>query len=121
VIKNTRMYLPGARLASGLCRHSCLEHEHVPADEDTLVRQSNDRLPAAALALSTKKVWEVIRSQRDLNLPAHKVRCRSPEPLCSSFQTLEVHMPRCKVPVALLHGRRRCAVTARCQAEHDRL
>ena len=38
------------------------------------MRQSNDRLPAAALALSTKKVWEVIRSQKDLNLPAHKVR-----------------------------------------------
>ncbi len=45
------------------------------ADEDTLVRTSADKLPAAALALSTKKVWEVIRTQRDLNLPAHKVRC----------------------------------------------
>jgi hypothetical protein len=39
------------------------------------VRTSADKLPAAALALSTKKVWEVIRTQRDLNLPAHKVRC----------------------------------------------
>ena len=38
------------------------------------MRPSDDKLPAAALALSTKKVWEVIRSQRDLNLPAHKVR-----------------------------------------------
>lgn len=37
------------------------------------MRRSTDKLPAAALALSTCKVWEVIRSQRDLNLPAHKV------------------------------------------------
>ena len=39
------------------------------------MRHSPDKLPAAALALSTSKVWEVIRSQRDLNLPAHKVQC----------------------------------------------
>ena len=50
-------------------------HRVCAADEDTLVRTSGDKLPAAALALSTKKVWEVIRSQRDLNLPAHKVCC----------------------------------------------
>ncbi len=101
MIKNTRMYLPGARLASGLCRHSCLEHEHVPADEDTLVRQSNDRLPAAALALSTKKVWEVIRSQRDLNLPAHKVRPGSREPVFFPFDDAPwciCHEAKCLLP-----------------------
>lgn len=43
------------------------------ADKESLVRVSNDKLPAAALSLSTSKVWEVIRSQKDLNLPAHRV------------------------------------------------
>jgi protein SEY1 len=32
------------------------------------------RLPGSALPLSFAKMWEVVRSQRDLNLPAHKVR-----------------------------------------------
>lgn len=32
-----------------------------------------DRLPVDALALSMRSIWEVIRSQKDLNLPAHKV------------------------------------------------
>ena len=44
------------------------------ADEDTLVRVSRDKLPGDALALSLQKVWEVIRDQKDLNLPAHKVQ-----------------------------------------------
>ena len=44
-----------------------------PADKESLVRVSNDKLPGVALALSTSRVWEVIRSQKDLNLPAHKV------------------------------------------------
>lgn len=43
------------------------------ADKESLVRVSNEKLPAAALALSTSRVWEVIRSQKDLNLPAHRV------------------------------------------------
>lgn len=43
------------------------------ADEDTLVRVSGDKLPGDALPLSLQKVWEVIRDQKDLNLPAHKV------------------------------------------------
>ena len=57
------------------------------------MRTSGDKLPAAALALSTKKVWEVIRSQRDLNLPAHKVRHSMPAVL----RTLPAcwHMSHC--------------------------
>lgn len=39
---------------------------------------SKDKLPGDALALSLQKVWEVIRDQKDLNLPAHKVPCFSP-------------------------------------------
>jgi len=35
---------------------------------------SSDRLPGSALPLSLATMWEVVRSQRDLNLPAHKVR-----------------------------------------------
>ena len=38
------------------------------------MRTSRDKLPGDALALSLQKVWEVIRDQKDLNLPAHKVR-----------------------------------------------
>ncbi len=37
------------------------------------MRVSRDKLPGDALALSLQKVWEVIRDQKDLNLPAHKV------------------------------------------------
>ena len=48
-----------------------------PVGEDTLVRVSRDKLPGDALALSLQKVWEVIRDQKDLNLPAHKVRVAS--------------------------------------------
>ena len=41
------------------------------------MRASGDKLPGHALALSLQKVWEVIRDQKDLNLPAHKVRVAS--------------------------------------------
>ena len=41
------------------------------------MRVSRDKLPGDALALSLQKVWEVIRDQKDLNLPAHKVRVAS--------------------------------------------
>ena len=51
------------------------------AEEDSLVRVSNDKLPGHALALSLQKVWEVIQHQKDLNLPAHKVRCGLHMPL----------------------------------------
>lgn len=40
--------------------------------EDALPR-SSDRLPADSLTVSTQNIWEVIKSQQDLNLPAHKV------------------------------------------------
>ena len=43
------------------------------AGEDSLVHVSRDALPGDAFALSMSKVWEVIKSQKDLNLPAHKV------------------------------------------------
>ena len=43
------------------------------AGADSLVHVSQDALPGDAFALSMNKVWEVIRSQKDLNLPAHKV------------------------------------------------
>ena len=38
------------------------------------MRVSRDKLPGDALTLSLQKVWEVIRDQKDLNLPAHKVQ-----------------------------------------------
>jgi hypothetical protein len=38
-----------------------------------LVR-AGDKLPADSLVLSTKNIWSIIKSQKDLNLPAHKVR-----------------------------------------------
>ena len=41
---------------------------------------SQDALPGDAFALSLNKVWEVIRSQKDLNLPAHKVCCNLSSP-----------------------------------------
>ncbi len=43
-----------------------------PADDDSLVR-GEEKLPGDAFALSVRNIWEVIRSQKDLNLPAHKV------------------------------------------------
>jgi len=43
------------------------------AGDNSLVRVSQDALPGDAFALSLNKVWEVIKSQKDLNLPAHKV------------------------------------------------
>ncbi len=43
------------------------------AGDNSLVRISQDALPGDAFALSLNKVWEVIKSQKDLNLPAHKV------------------------------------------------
>ena len=43
------------------------------AGDDSLIRISEDKLPGDSLALSMGKVWEVIKDQKDLNLPAHKV------------------------------------------------
>lgn len=42
-------------------------------DGEGYLRPSDDKLPGDALALSMEKVWEVIRDNKDLNLPAHRV------------------------------------------------
>jgi hypothetical protein len=49
---------------------------HVPsaAGDNSLVRTGDGRLPADSLVLSTRNIWGIIKSQKDLNLPAHKVR-----------------------------------------------
>ncbi len=44
-----------------------------PPDEETLLR-GDEKLPGDSFALSIRNIWEVIRSQKDLNLPAHKVQ-----------------------------------------------
>lgn len=36
--------------------------------------RSTDQLPGSSLGLSMGKLWQIIREQRDLNLPAHKVQ-----------------------------------------------
>jgi hypothetical protein len=43
------------------------------AVDDTLVVKPVDKLPADSFALSSENIWKIIRSQKDLNLPAHKV------------------------------------------------
>ncbi|KAK9811028.1 hypothetical protein WJX73_007637 [Symbiochloris irregularis] len=42
-------------------------------EDESLVAHSGDRLPGSSLALSMSELWQVIKEQRDLNLPAHKV------------------------------------------------
>lgn len=37
------------------------------------MREAEDKLPGQALPLSMQRLWQVIREQKDLNLPAHKV------------------------------------------------
>lgn len=59
-----------ARLSQCHCEQKACLH---CAGEDSLVHVSRDALPGDAFALSMSKVWEVIKSQKDLNLPAHKV------------------------------------------------
>ncbi|GLC63350.1 hypothetical protein PLESTF_000026900 [Pleodorina starrii] len=49
-----------------------LRRRFSPDDEDTLIR-GDERLPGDSFALSTRNIWDVIRAQKDLNLPAHKV------------------------------------------------
>ena len=51
--------------------------------EDTLLRAGEGKLPGHALALSMARVWEAIREQRDLNLPAHKVPAAPRAPAAS--------------------------------------
>lgn len=40
---------------------------------DSLVRVSSEKVPGNAVMLSMAKVWEVIKDNKDLNLPAHRV------------------------------------------------
>ena len=70
------------------------------AEEDSLVRVSPDKLPGHALGLSMQKVWEVIREQKDLNLPAHKVVHGSN--VATSTAGLQMHAHMCAN--AILHG-----------------
>ena len=58
-----------------MCCYS-YSREYVLTGADSLVHVSQDALPGDAFALSLNKVWEVIKSQKDLNLPAHKVCCQ---------------------------------------------
>jgi hypothetical protein len=52
-------------------------HPICAADEgQSLVRPAEDKLPGHALPLSMQRLWQVIREQKDLNLPAHKVSSR---------------------------------------------
>ncbi|MEW5304073.1 MAG: hypothetical protein WDW36_006707 [Sanguina aurantia] len=41
--------------------------------DESLVDLETDRLPADSFAMSTEQIWDVIHSQKDLNLPAHKI------------------------------------------------
>ncbi|KAG2448827.1 hypothetical protein HYH02_006178 [Chlamydomonas schloesseri] len=49
-----------------------LRRRFAPDAEDTLIC-GDEKLPGDAFALSIHNIWDVIRSQKDLNLPAHKV------------------------------------------------
>ena len=60
------MYPPAASAAA--CT-GCAEGEGASG----FLRPSDEKLPGQALALSMAKVWEVVRDNKDLNLPAHRV------------------------------------------------
>lgn len=52
--------------------------------DESYIRITDNKLPGHTLALSMAKVWEVVRSHKDLNLPAHRVmvseiRCKEIE------------------------------------------
>ncbi|GFR42392.1 hypothetical protein Agub_g3264, partial [Astrephomene gubernaculifera] len=49
-----------------------LRRRFSPEADDSLVR-GDEKLPGDSFALSIRNIWEVIRAQKDLNLPAHKV------------------------------------------------
>ena len=46
---------------------------HDAGEDESLIRNTSDKLPGQALALSMVKVWDVIKENKDLNLPAHRV------------------------------------------------
>ncbi|KAG2501180.1 hypothetical protein HYH03_000995 [Edaphochlamys debaryana] len=49
-----------------------LRRRFSPDSDETLIR-GYEKLPGDSFALSINNIWQVIRSQKDLNLPAHKV------------------------------------------------
>ncbi|GIL45756.1 hypothetical protein Vafri_2910 [Volvox africanus] len=49
-----------------------LRRRFSPDNEETLIR-GDEKLPGDTFAFSIRKIWDVIRAQKDLNLPAHKV------------------------------------------------
>lgn len=66
------------------------------------MRTGADKLPADSLVLSTKQIWEVIRSQKDLNLPAHKVGTASGLRLMINlaFVTFSIQLCNATVPAS---------------------
>jgi len=55
-------------------------------------------LPGHALALSLQKVWEIIRDQKDLNLPAHKVFASTSPSHSANVLLLVVHADLERLP-----------------------
>lgn len=49
----------------------------IGAGDESLVRVNETKLPGDVLTMNLKKIWEVIKDQKDLNLPAHKVHLAS--------------------------------------------
>ncbi|GIL94426.1 hypothetical protein Vretimale_620 [Volvox reticuliferus] len=49
-----------------------LRRRFSPDNEETLIR-GDEKLPGDTFGLSIRNIWDVIRAQKDLNLPAHKV------------------------------------------------
>jgi protein SEY1 len=47
--------------------------EEEEEEDGSYLRPVGEKLPGHSLALSMSKVWEVIRTHKDLNLPAHRV------------------------------------------------
>ena len=67
------------------------------------MRAGEGKLPGHTLALSMARVWEAIREQRDLNLPAHKVspwRCDAPSVCSWPTPQNAVHRQRSHMPSA---------------------
>lgn len=55
------------------------------AGEESLYR-GTEKLPGDSFLINTEELWAVIRSQKDLNLPAHKVRCGAMPPAIMASQ-----------------------------------
>ena len=102
---SAHLHLPSTLLVTVSRKLGCTVHRAVRSwtGEDTLVRAGEGKLPGHTLALSMARVWEAIREQRDLNLPAHKVTPlrRDASSLCSwPTQQKAVRRPRSHMPGA---------------------